>query len=282
MPDIKAFCEVMNTAMRTFNWRGIAKWRMAQYLKQMTNALDLQTNPDWYKLCLVWDKKDVNKYVKPSKKAMLMINGKSLLTWDENDITEQDLFVAIDSAVYNRLTYPQVKKTAKLRNKVTNKLLTKLIGTHGQYTIDIRWLNFWDSTKANFGNRMKLKTLKDWFDFFSITHRLEKRMLPKETTKLIAALKKVNAPKKVFTIIDAAIDYRNRYGSVITNQDYHNRSKTFVPAFVDEHEQAEFEVYLKMINCMYLKVETNVGAQTDSMYTNNLACLINYLLVKLT
>lgn len=108
-----------------------------QFLKGLTEALDLASNKEWKEYVVSSDSSRANDYLNQSDIEKLKTDGRLLLEYDEKDITPELVNIAIEA---HRPLTRSMCKVGKIKKHFTN---AKLLKMHIICPWD-KWLTLWN------------------------------------------------------------------------------------------------------------------------------------------
>ena len=278
---IKHMCDACSTGY------GMPISVMRGQLKGLTEALHLQKNDEWRKLCFNWNAGDAKDYLQLTPKELIEYNGMSLRNWDAKDITRKDVLTAINSQ-QSHLTPRAVHDNKKIRDKLTNKDIVK-IATERSYHADdytntiytmpnLYWLSCIKKSDVSVTSLMKLKSFTDWVTKLGLVYYFLDRSDHKKFNFLRKVVKQLGAPKEVLEYMLDLDNFACRY-SIANGYKQDWGKKTAVALSTNEDENAEFETYLKMKGIDLCKT-WNSALHRDEHYQRNLFGLHECLMSK--
>ena len=278
---IKHMCDACSTGY------GMPISVMRGQLKGLTEALNLQKNAEWRKLCFNWNAGDAKDYLQLTPKELIKFNGMSLRNWDAKDITRKDILTAINSQ-QSHLTPMAVHNNKKIRDKLTNKDIVKIATerlyhaddyTNTIYTMpNLYWLSCIKKSDVSVTSLMKLKSFTDWVTKLGLVYYFLDRSNHKKFDFLRKVVKQLGAPKKVLEYMLDLDNFACRY-SIANGYKQDWGKKTAVALSTNEDENAEFETYLKMKGIDLCKT-WNSALHRDEHYQRNLFGLHECLIAK--
>lgn len=182
MQDIKAFADIMDklydystspSGCRTSNFKKL--------LPDITKALDLSKNKDWYKFCVGIDNRNnIQKYFDLSAKDLLRGDGNLLLDLFK---PEEINLKIIDMAMHSKIpiSVSRLKSNKVITDNLTNKYIANQIKTTDVYTgvrnqksdeiiSDMRLLSLWKNTAKS--KYKKELTFKKAFNVYTLSEQL--------------------------------------------------------------------------------------------------------------
>ena len=102
----------------------LSRSKRGYVLQLVTKGLNLQNNKTWKNFIFNVDPYYCKDYMKLTQKELLKADGRTLIDWNEEDITPKDIITAIKAKI--PLTRSMIQKCKKIKNKFTNDLIIKL------------------------------------------------------------------------------------------------------------------------------------------------------------
>lgn len=199
-----------------------------QFLKGLTEALDLASNKEWKEYVVSADSSRANDYLDQSDIEKLKTDGRLLLKYDEKDITSELVDIAITA--YRPLTR-NMCKVSKIKKHFTNaKLLEMHIINHWD-----KWLTLWNPKGDSLLEAVtKLPEViyagKDWtgkeikyeVNMNLLLEKLDFKVSLIETHNRLAELKELAKKMKFPEELNELIDRIERFNTAYNNFDYSN------------------------------------------------------------
>lgn len=224
---------------------GINKTNITTVLKEITEALDLQTNLEWRAHCMVEDARHCNEYLTLDEDSQLRADGRKLKEYPADKITPDLIRIAINAPA--PLTIAMIKQTKKIRDKITNELLCEKaiqINSYSKrYTVDYRWFSLWDTKGPTIMDILQPKTARELFDKLSITDGAY------NIDEIIRNLRKAKICKPVQDVLDTIETRKKLYITELEKINKVNNKYTqmlALPLSDNEEENDAFISYLRI------------------------------------
>lgn len=245
---------------------GINKTNVTVILKEITEALDLQTNPEWRTHCMAEDARHCNEYLTLDADSQLRADGRKLKDYPADKITPDLIRIAINAKA--PLTIAMIKQTKKIRDKITNELLCeKAIQINSytkRYAVDYRWFSLWNTKGPTIMDILQPKTARELFEKLSIIDSAY------NIDEIIPNLRKMKICKPVQDVLDIIETRKKVYLTEL--EKVHNKYTQMLalPLSDDEEENDAFISYLRisgLINGFGYK-SNYVSMTDDGKYEN--------------
>ena len=201
-----------------------------QFLKGLTEALDLASNKEWKEYVVSVDSSRANDYLNQSDIEKLKTDGRLLLEYDEKDITPELVNIAITA--YRPLTR-NMCKVGKIKKHFTN---AKLLEMHIISPWD-KWLTLWNPKGDNLleavtklpkviyvGKDWNGKEIKHKVNMNLLLEKLDFKISLMETSfkPRLVELKELAKKMKFPEELNELIDRIERFNTAYNDFDYSN------------------------------------------------------------
>ena len=262
--DIKKFIYALNGCKY-----GINKTNITTVLKEITEALDLQTNPEWRAHCMVEDARHCNEYLILDEDSQLRADGRKLKEYPADKITLDLIKIATNAPA--PLTIAMIKQTKKIRDKLTNEFLCekaiKKSSYDSEYNTNYAWLDLWNKNGPTVMDILKPHTTDELFKKLSIVDSAY------NFDNITSILSKIGICKSIQNIMNIVTQRKQLYLSELEKINKVNNKYTgmlALPLSDNEEENDAFISYLRISGFINLSRWHNVciSMTEDGKYHN--------------
>lgn len=275
--DIKKFTKVIGGLY-------LSSQEITKIYKGLTEALDLQEDPDWYDFCSRNDSRHCNEYLIASDLAALKTDGRLLKEYKPEDITLNLIDIAVKA--HAPLTPSMIRGCSRIKYKLTNQFVFEKAKTKtfkNKIICNDDWLKCWDKKGPDFLKVSGIKKFKDLLDILNIEYYLS--WLPRTNKNVMKYFDNLNLPKVFYDFLDTAKtmiykyneEYRE-YMDKVHKTYWSERDKVRRPFTVLSNDPKEQELFLANLKLAgLLKVNTTQN-KDGSLGWNNDSCYLDALL----